>query len=335
MKISIKEKMNRRGLRVLGASDGKVYIGPQMAKLNITNRCTLRCRYCGAHAPGNPWHLRKRKDLPFDQFKELVRDLKRLKVDSVDISGDGEPTLHPRFADMMAILGRQPFDVAVVSNGTFPSAVCRDVLKADSVRINLSAPDRELYKELQGQDFFVRVTENIRKLAALRDARKPGFRIHIVFVVNRLNAGLEGRMRALIRHLGADGLIAKKMDVHPYDLDIRQGSGALSPELKKGSACRFPCFEGWFFVMNDLGGGVGWCCSVQQKTVLNIKKRSLYDIWFSKEFMRIRMAGRRGDFQKMFEPCGACIHVDEQRKVARTILAMNRKKMARQRGESL
>ena len=70
--------------------------------VEIRNPCNYRCFYCVAHNQNNT---------PVQQFdlEAVDRALARPKAESVVISlecGGGEPTVHPQFAELAAILTR-------------------------------------------------------------------------------------------------------------------------------------------------------------------------------------------------------------------------------------
>ena len=311
-------------LRVAGARDGRIYIGPQTVSFHVANRCNLRCRYCWSHSPSDPRRLNSGKILSFDRFAEIVRDCRNLGVDSVVFTGDGEPTMHPRFADMMKLVSEQPFQITVLSNGTFPKALCRVVLKASAVHINLGAVDRRGYEALHGKDLFLRVTENIRALAALRDAEKPEFRIYIVFVINKLNAAIQGSMVKFAKRLGADALTPVTMSLTNYTGDILPEKKVLKEMACKKGKTLMPCFNGWFVASIEANGSVGFCCKVNKMNIANVNKKSFRDIWESKEFMRMRLAGRRGELDKMFKECSQCSYRQDNINIARMIMALNK-----------
>ena len=240
------------------------------------------------------------------------------------IAGEGEPTMHPRFTDMMRAVSGQSFKTILMSNGTFPGSLCREVLRADRVEINLGAVDRAGYKKLHGRDLFGRVTENIRTLAALRDAEKPGFEVGIEFVINRLNAGLQQKAQALAAGLGVNAFVPKTMTTGEYNLDVLPERTLPDKKEERAALLRPPCFNGWFVMSVELDGSVGLCRRTDSIKVGDIKKGSFRDIWASKEFMRMRLAGRCGDFYKKNEDCRDCPYRQDNISVARTILAINK-----------
>ena len=201
-------ELKRRYLqRIAGVRDHKVYIGPEIMTLELTNVCNLRCQYCITdHSPGNPAHFNKARFLSWERFIGIIQDCVELNVDQVTLLGSGEPTMHPSFRDMMRHLEKQPIKVVLVTNGAFALDYCSDVIKGDHIVINLGAVDPEHYRELQGKDFFDRVVANIERLVSLRDTLKPKFHIEIDYVVNMMNINEKQKMQELVSKLGVNSV---------------------------------------------------------------------------------------------------------------------------------
>jgi wyosine [tRNA(Phe)-imidazoG37] synthetase (radical SAM superfamily) len=107
--------------------------------LNPDKNCNFNCVYCEVHRNGEP-----REQLDVDQMAEELRTTlalvraerlrerpwyrnlpdELLKLRHVALSGDGEPTLSPRFAEALQAvvhvraLGGYPFKLVLITNGT-------------------------------------------------------------------------------------------------------------------------------------------------------------------------------------------------------------------------
>ena len=203
MIIDSSELKRRYLLRIEGARERQVYIGPQIVALEISNACSVNCQYCSSNrSPDNPHHSRKGLFLPWKRFLTVIRDCVGLHVDEIHLTGAGEPTTHPLFRNMMRHLEQQPLTVSLFTNGTFPLDYCEDVIKGDCVVIDMSALNRRQYRELQGQDLFDRVAQNIERLVYLRDTVKPGFRIEMAYILNAVNINQKRKIRKMAAQLG-------------------------------------------------------------------------------------------------------------------------------------
>lgn len=300
------EKRLRFLLRAAGVRDGRVYIGPERVYLPITNRCNLSCRYCWFHSPGNSRHRNPIKDMSFKKFQGIVRDCVDLKVDTLCVSGEGEPTLHPRFSDVMSFLEKQPIAVTLFTNGAFSKERFDDVIKADEVVINFGATDREGYRCLHGEDFFEEVVQNIRRLARFRDSHKRSFRIAIDYVINKMNFNQLDRAKVLLKKLRVDFFEPTIMSEHDGNRDLRLDipEGLL---VGRGNPSPF-CFNGWFYAITTLAGKVRFCFQRDQWASGSIERMSFRDVWFSQRFMRARLDGKCGRLGVKFKECQNCLH---------------------------
>lgn len=298
----LNDERKRFLLRVAGARDGKVYIGPETVHFHITNKCNLRCLFCWAHAPGSWMHHQPTRHFPFRKFAEIVRDCYDLKVDAIHISAEGEPALHPRFADMMDLMGKMPFYVKLLTNGTFAPRQRQDVCKADQVIINLGAIDREGYRILHGKDHVDRVIDNVRSLVCFRDREKRSLDIKINFIKNKLNAGALPAMKVLAEKLGV-GLVEKEMLPTLYNKKI---SLAQKPCEKGQEKESLPCYYGWFYASITLEKDVSLCCYIHNTGGTNIRDVSFKEAWLSSSLMQRRSEAAKGLLSDKFRECRNC-----------------------------
>jgi MoaA/NifB/PqqE/SkfB family radical SAM enzyme len=319
-------QLKRRYLqRIAGARDRQVYVGPEVVTLEVINSCNLSCQYCRFHAPGNPHHFEKVQVFPWERFLKVVCDCVDLNVDQIQISGSGEPTMHPLFRDMMRHLEQQPLQVKLFTNATFPLDYCSDVIKGDHVIIDLSAVDREQYRDLHGKDLFDRVVHNIERLVSLRDAGKPGFLIEIVYIVNAVNIDQKQKMQEMASRLGVNAVDFWKMHVHDYNREIVLPEGYLSD--LEGEEKKTPpiCLNGWFYMVAELDGSASTCCRIPQMRLGDFDKESLKQIWLSKHMMNMRLLGKYGHIQKMFKACQTCPFYDENIQRSQDLVGPERK----------
>lgn len=297
MIIDAIELKRRYEKRVAGVRDNKIYIGPEILTIELTNACNIRCQFCYAdHSLGNPAHFNKARHLSLERFVEAVRDCVDLNVDQVTVMGTGEPTIHPSFRDMMGYLKNQPLYVKVYTNATFPMDFCSDVITADKVIVNLSSVDRQHYHDLQGKDFFDRVVGNIQRLVSMRDSHKPEFKIEIAYIVNALNVNEMRRMEELGVKLKVDLVDFQKMRPYTYNQNISLSEHSVS-ELdvyRKENPPRG--LNGWFFVLLTSDGNFNNCYK-NSHVYGDFHQSSLKEFWLSPEMMKLRLLGKSGRLQ--------------------------------------
>ena len=306
-----RELKRRMLLRLKGVESSRALIGPATVELHLTDVCNLACRYCWYHAPDSAWRPAGKNHLPFEVFEKVAGDCRSLKVDSIFLSGQGEPTLHPRFYDMLLAL-ESFFTVTVYSNGTFPVKKCRDILRADHIVINLGAADRDSYRALQGADHFIKVIKNIRELAKLREQFNPGFRIEVAFIASRLNKDRKDATENLVKKLGADVVRTKIAETYGHNRGMRLINDGGIKESVQGWP---PCFHGWFYSAINLNGDVCVCSFMRRVTTGNVYKASFKDIWTSKAYARARAGALSGDRFSSFQECIHCPAVQRNQEI--------------------
>jgi len=80
-------------------------------ELNITELCDMKCAFC----PRSSGYPNSNLNMSLDTLDVIVEHAKELKGVSFHISGRGEPTLHPRFSDVLDKLS--DFKVKLSTNG--------------------------------------------------------------------------------------------------------------------------------------------------------------------------------------------------------------------------
>lgn len=216
---------------------------PRLLQIDPVAACNHNCGFC-------TYRYRKDTDMnalfnesdmiSYGDFVSVLSDSVDMGIKGVEFTGGGEPTLHPRFADMLELTAKKGLDIGLITNGVGQSFVNeRDRLvyllsHARWVRfsVNGSNPnDYQIVHESKSNDFWA-VCDSILSLTSVPDRTVT---VGISFIVQREN--YQG-IRDMVHHahqLGADylrvapavfgtGTVADKLhDVSDYyDEGIRQ-----------------------------------------------------------------------------------------------------------------
>lgn len=132
----------------------------------------------------------RRAFFDFQRAVRLSEEIRECGGRAVTFVGGGEPTLHPRFADIATAVADRGLKFGLISHFGLPyrESFFEPLLRATWVRVSSNAARAETYAEVQGckPEVFDRVLRNVARLRALRgEATHP--RIGMSFLVSRAN----------------------------------------------------------------------------------------------------------------------------------------------------
>src|SRR5574343_183849 len=70
---------------------------PIFVQIIPTNRCNQHCNHCAYRLPGYSSNqlFNPRSEMSIEKILETIRDCKEMGVKAIELTGGGEPTLHP------------------------------------------------------------------------------------------------------------------------------------------------------------------------------------------------------------------------------------------------
>jgi hypothetical protein len=194
-----------------------------------------------------------------------------LGVKAVCIAGGGEPTLHPRFSDLVENLVYSNIDVGVVTNGTRIYDNLDALYLCKWVGVSVDAGCKETYKELKGVDLFTKVIDNMSGLISL----SPELEVTYKYLLSPGNNGYEIQQACNI----ARSIGCKNFHIRPAGLTWQE---------VQSNACQ-PLF------------------STQEVSIANIQLQRIANL-SSDNFSVIKSLGKfTGDFKPLhnFQECWA------------------------------
>lgn len=152
--------------------EGIVPPAPKRVVVEPTNACNLGCAYCG-----NKDMLRPRTNLDLGLYEKLLDQMVELGIPRITLHTVGEPTLHPRIAEMVRMATDRERVVTISTNGTrlHEEPLARALVEAGPHLLNISADaadDETLGKTRDGLKASV-VIEGLRTLRRLREEVGP------------------------------------------------------------------------------------------------------------------------------------------------------------------
>ncbi|MCA9072306.1 MAG: radical SAM protein, partial [Planctomycetaceae bacterium] len=138
--------------------------------LELTNACNQRCGFCLRPAMGRPVCT-----MDTELFKRLVREISDLDLPSwgkVVFAGYGEPTLHPRFVELVDYAAGFQLPIRIHTNGTrwtpqIGRALVQPGIAAVHVSINVHGPE-QLERAIGQAVSWEELVRNVSNLIALR-----------------------------------------------------------------------------------------------------------------------------------------------------------------------
>jgi MoaA/NifB/PqqE/SkfB family radical SAM enzyme len=147
---------------------------PVLCNYYVTYRCNATCSFCDIWEKPSPY-------ITLQNFKENLRDLKKLRVKVIDFTG-GEPLLH-RDLDLLLAEAKKAGMITTVTTNCllYPKYAERLKGKIDMLHFSLDSPDEEEHNQSRGVKCFDKVMESIDI------AKANGERPDILFTVFEQN----------------------------------------------------------------------------------------------------------------------------------------------------
>ena len=183
-------------------------------QVEVTSRCAGRCGYCPHTTHAGTWKSRHMPDEVFAALWPLLRGAQR-----AHLQGWGEPLLHPRFLDYVALARKAGCAVSSTSCGLrMDAALARQLATSgmDLLAFSLVGTDEASNGARAGVP-FARVCESVRLLReAVRDAARPeeGEPLEIHFAYLMLADRMEAArgLPALMEELDVEMAVVSTLD---------------------------------------------------------------------------------------------------------------------------
>ncbi|MBN1883826.1 MAG: radical SAM protein [Deltaproteobacteria bacterium] len=174
----------------------KIPSAPISLFISITSRCNMACRHCAVYSP----EIHYGQDLSTEQWLSFFKEIERLQLFKVKISG-GEPFVREDIFTLLDALYALPIRLSINTNATLIDkdaarrlAWYRDRL--DDIMVSLDGSCPRTYDALRGSGTFERAVPGIESLA------EHVGKVTAYCTVTRLNMDELPRIFELSRDLG-------------------------------------------------------------------------------------------------------------------------------------
>lgn len=321
-------RKNNSALNKIEMQEGKAFLGsyPRRIVLELTNACNLRCVMCG------------RDEVEFNNTFFDIRYLEKLKEimhhsEELTLFGWGEPTLHPRFSDLLEYADKYDIRKYFVTNGMRLHSLEDNIFKyhVDIMAVSLDGASVEINQKIRKGLDYTKVLDSLSKIVKIKeDLGIKAPYINFVFTAMKTNLHDIPGMVRLAHEVGIEEVKVVYLTVFSEALlqeslwgfqeEVKQVFGKstelaenLGIKLKlpylqgediAGNKFHKDCFVGWrdFFLGSD--GFVRPCQSTSMKLFHFDKYGTFKEMWNSSEFQDFRRCVNNAE--SMPEECRRC-----------------------------
>jgi radical SAM protein with 4Fe4S-binding SPASM domain len=187
---------------------------PFHAEIGLTNKCNHHCSFCTLD-----WITHGNKTLASSVLGKAVQDMKYMGVKSIYLAGEGEPTLHPEFKDIVNGIAHMGMKVAVSTNGQrFIEKLAFNTLRNISwIRFSLDTIDPDLYKKIHGIEYdgMITVLTNIKNAVNIKRDLRLNVDIGVQIILTEETALTLNETVEYLKHIGVDNVQIKPCHNHP------------------------------------------------------------------------------------------------------------------------
>jgi len=268
--------------------------------------CNLRCVMC-THAHKELFPQRQRY-LEYDLYKKVIDEGSSRGLSSIGLDQEGEPLLVENLLDYISYAkDKGVLDIMINTNATLLDREKTEALLNSGltrIHFSLDAITEATYDQIRVGSDFKKVMENIlyfckRKKELGREL--PITRVSFVKMKNNEHE-LDDFVEFWTSHVDA---IAIQEYNNPFP-DIYELNQLFS--AKKVKAKDFRCTQPWFRLVILTDGSILPCCLLGyslKMVVGNIYNQSVYDLWNSKEMIRLRKLHKAGEYGR-HSICSVC-----------------------------
>jgi len=176
---------------------------PKHVQLIISDLCNQDCAGCpyrmegyssnqhfGALDKNGTFTNNPTRFIPYEKVLEILDDCAEMGVRAIQLTGGGEPTVHPRFKDIVRAVLDRGLELALVTNGVrLPEDVIEDLMRATWVRVSIDAGNMETYRSYRRcpEWHWRQMLSNLSALVARKKDTGSALTIGVGFVVAREN----------------------------------------------------------------------------------------------------------------------------------------------------
>ncbi len=244
---------------------------PTQLQLIISDLCNHDCPWCAYRLdgytsnelfkvvqPDGTVNHNPNRMIPFEKCIEILDDCVAMGIKAVQITGGGEPTVHPKHAEIFSAVLERGLDLALVSNGTIlKDAAVNQLIGAKWVRFSMDAGCAETYAKERRvpESYFERFKLNLRRFCETKKAFNSQTIVGVGFVVTRNNWREVVLATEIAKGCGADNIRLSAVfqsDDAAYFADFHAEAATLCHRAGELSDAGFMVFNNFGDRLDDL-----------------------------------------------------------------------------------
>ena len=178
---------------------------PALARVYLSYTCNHNCSGClygGDHKTENVF-------MDSNSFSRLLESLHSLKVKFIDLSGGGEPTLHPEFHKFAQMCIKEKFELSLLTNAaSLDQKIAGLLVEGFSfLRVNLDASNDQVYNRIHRPPTpreFQKVLSNLEMIVSERERKRSGLILGAKLRLDQSNMNFMEEMTCLVKDIGLD-----------------------------------------------------------------------------------------------------------------------------------
>jgi MoaA/NifB/PqqE/SkfB family radical SAM enzyme len=325
---------------------------PVQAHLIISDFCNENCSFCSYRMdgyttnqlfkviqPDGSSNANPKRMIPMAKCIEILDDFKAMGIKAVQITGGGEPTVHPDHATIFQAILDRGLDLGLVTNGVVMREGVPEILaRAAWARVSIDSGLPHTYAKMREvpEAYFIRAWSNIKRLCEARDAARSKLIVGVGFVVTRENWKEVLLCTARAKEAGANNIRLSAVFQQDNDLyfsDFHAGAAAICQEAEGMTTDTFRVVNNFGVRLSDLkarspdyracgymnfstyiGGdlNVYRCCTTaynERGVIGSLKNQTFRQLWESQE--------KREDFDNFdARGCERCMFNNENRVIS-------------------
>lgn len=278
--------------KILDMKNKKV-TAPINLHISLTDACNNRCYYCYVKEQNNNTNT-----LEKNIVLNLLKSASEMGVKAIELTGGGEPTLHPNFYEILDSMKKYEFDVGLTTNGC--NIVPLKLLWLKWIRFSVDSFNASLYTTIRNA--------SIIDFKALLPLFNSDVVMGVSCVVNKYNYSLVGEFVKEAKDIGFNNVWLKpvkvngKFDVPEDKIEYLNEQiliaktyndeyfKVFSPSFdNNGERLSFNrCLQQEMCSYVDADGFVYPCCSLQgmkDYRIGNLKEYNYETIWFNHKWL--------------------------------------------------